>query len=293
MPHVCHSSPHPPSNALHDPAHARQETRQQRLPGWLSGLVVIGTFLVLSYWERRRPLRRRVEPSGQRTGRNLMIAGFTSLALQMTERPLISRLSRLVTQRNLGLLKQLPLPLWFEIPLAVVLMDYTLYWWHVLTHRLSWLWRFHVVHHIDWDLDVSTAIRFHFAEMVCSVGWRAGQVVLIGVSPLPLSIWQTLLLVSVMFHHSNVALPLAFERRLVQWVVTPRMHGIHHSLVHEETNSNWSSGFTIWDWLHGTLKLDVPQRRVIIGVPAYRQPDDITLLRLLLLPFLPQRDAFG
>lgn len=293
MPHVNHSSPHPLSDALPKHAHARQEIRQQRLPGWFSGLVVIGTFLVLSYWERRRPLRSRVEPSGQRTGRNLMIAGLTSLALQMTERPLISRLSRLVTQHNLGLLKQLSLPLWLEIPLAVVVMDYTLYWWHVWTHRLSWLWRFHVVHHIDRDLDVSTAIRFHFGEMVCSVGWRAAQVVLIGVSPLPLSIWQTLLLVSVMFHHSNVALPLTFERRLVQWVVTPRMHGIHHSLVQEETHSNWSSGFTIWDWLHGTLKLDVPQRRVIIGVPAYRQPDAIRLSPLLRLPFLPQQGAFG
>jgi len=62
-----------------------------------------------------------------------------------------------------------------------------------------------------------------------------------------------------MFHHANVRLPIAAERRLNRFVVTPRMHGIHHSIVREETDSNWSSGLTLWDWLHGTLRLEVPQ----------------------------------
>jgi sterol desaturase/sphingolipid hydroxylase (fatty acid hydroxylase superfamily) len=49
------------------------------------------------------------------------------------------------------------------------------------------------------------------------------------------------------------------------------MHGIHHSVVPEETGSNWSSGLTLWDWLHGTLRLNVPQGAITIGVPAYRE----------------------
>jgi sterol desaturase/sphingolipid hydroxylase (fatty acid hydroxylase superfamily) len=98
----------------------------------------------------------------------------------------------------------LPLPVWLEVPLAVLLMDYTLYLWHVLMHRLNWLWRFHLPHHVDLDLDASTALRFHFSDLVISIAWRAGQVTLIGVSPLSLSVWQTLLLLSILFHHSNV-----------------------------------------------------------------------------------------
>ncbi len=129
-------------------------------------------------------------------------------------------------------------------------------------------------------MDASTALRFHFAEMAVSVPYRAAQVALIGVAPRPLSIWQTFLFVSILFHHSNLRLPVWLERRLATVIVTPRMHGIHHSMVEEEANSNWSSGFTIWDTLHGTLRLDVPQNDIEIGVPAYREEEQVTATHL-------------
>jgi sterol desaturase/sphingolipid hydroxylase (fatty acid hydroxylase superfamily) len=173
-----------------------------------------------------------------------------------------------------------------------VLLDYTLYLWHVLVHRAPWLWRFHVVHHIDLDLDATTALRFHFAELVLSVPWRAAQILLVGVSPLALSVWQTLLMLSVLFHHSNVRLAVGLERKINLLVVTPRMHGIHHSVVEEETNSNWSSGLTLWDRLHGTLRLDVPQDAIDIGVPAYREPREVGLGSMLALPFGEERPAW-
>src|SRR5215208_1822575 len=103
-------------------------------------------------------------------------------------------------------------------------MDYTLYLWHMLTHRVPALWRFHQVHHCDLDMDASTALRFHFAEMAISVPYRAAQVAVLGVAPRPLSIWQTFLFVSILFHHSNLRLPLWLERRLSWMIVTPRMH---------------------------------------------------------------------
>src|SRR5262249_9755879 len=64
-----------------------------------------------------------------------------------------------------------------------------------------------------------------------------------------------------------------------------RMHGIHHSIVERETNSNWSSGLTVWDWLHGTLRLNVPQGEVTVGVPAFQEPKAVTLPRILAIPF--------
>jgi sterol desaturase/sphingolipid hydroxylase (fatty acid hydroxylase superfamily) len=194
-----------------------------------------------------------------------------------------------VEQRRWGLLKQVRLPWWLEVPAAMALLDYTLYLWHVLTHRVPWLWRFHQPHHVDLDLTASTALRFHFGEMLISVGWRAGQVAAIGASPLALSLWQTLLLLEIMFHHANVQLPLRTERWLCRFVVTPRMHGIHHSIVPEEMDSNWSSGLTIWDRLHGTLRLDVPQDEITVGVPAYLDPVDVTLPKVVAMPFQPHR----
>jgi sterol desaturase/sphingolipid hydroxylase (fatty acid hydroxylase superfamily) len=70
------------------------------------------------------------------------------------------------------------------------------------------------------------------------------------------------------------------------------MHGIHHSDRPEETGSNWSSMLTIWDRLHGTLKLETPQARIRIGVPAYRDSRELTLGRLLALPFGKQRPTW-
>lgn len=90
-----------------------------------------------------------------------------------------------------------------------------------------------------------------------------------------------------MFHHSDVQLPVEWERRLNRFIVTPRMHGIHHSIARQETESNWSSGLTLWDRLHGTLRLNVPQREVTIGVPAWRTPDVVTLPKVVALPFQP------
>jgi sterol desaturase/sphingolipid hydroxylase (fatty acid hydroxylase superfamily) len=179
-----------------------------------------------------------------------------------------------------------------EVTLAVVLLDYTLYLWHVLTHRVPFLWRFHVAHHVDLDLDASTALRFHFGELAISTVWRAAQVALIGVSPLSFSVWQTFLLLSVLFHHSNVRLPIEVERKLNLLFVTPRMHGIHHSIVREETDSNWSSGLTVWDWLHGTLRLNVPQYEITIGVPAYREAEEVGLAQVLKMPFARQRPTW-
>ena len=265
---------------------------RSKVPGWLSGLLVGGAFCALVWLERRYPLRRSVEPKLRRNGRNLAVAALSAAAIRLAEKPVTRPLTALVERRRWGMLKRLPLPRWLEVPLAVALLDYTLYLWHVLVHRVPCLWRFHQPHHVDLDLDASTALRFHFAEMLASVPWRAAQVVVLGVSPLALSVWQTATLVEILFHHSNVELPVEVERWLCRLIVTPRLHGIHHSIVPEETGSNWSSGLTVWDWLHGTLRLDVPQDAITIGVPAYRSPEEVTLPKVLAMPFEQQRDSW-
>jgi sterol desaturase/sphingolipid hydroxylase (fatty acid hydroxylase superfamily) len=255
----------------------------------LAALFVGGTFVVLTALERRRPLRHERESKLHRVSRNLVFAGLAAATVSLLERPIVQPLAGLVERRRWGLLHRWQLPRALRITLAIVLLDYTLYVWHVLVHRVPWLWRFHLVHHVDLDLDASTALRFHFGELAVSIPWRAAQIVAIGVGPDALTLWQNALLVSILFHHSNVELPLGMERALSRVFVTPRMHGIHHSMVPDETNSNWSSGLTVWDWLHGTLRLNVPEREIVIGVPAYRSPDDVTLRKSLELPFVPQR----
>lgn len=264
----------------------------KKWPGLLNLLLIGGAFGTLWWLERRRPLRRMVESKMSRQGRNLTVAALSLATVQLAEKPVVASLTQLVERRRWGLLQQLDLPRWLEISLGAALLDYTLYLWHILTHRVPFLWRFHKAHHVDLDMDASTALRFHFGELLLSVPWRALQIVVIGVSPPALGLWQTATLIEVMFQHSNVELPVELERWLCRFVVTPRMHGIHHSIVREETDSNWSSGLTLWDWLHSTLRLNVPQQSVVIGVPAYRDPEQLTLSRVLTMPFAEQQPSW-
>ena len=253
-------------------------------------MLTLGTFGALLVLEYRRPLRDAVESKLRRNARNLALATLSALSVQLAEQPVVRPLTQLVERRRIGLLKLIDLPAAVEIPLAIALLDYTLYLWHVLTHRVPFLWRFHQVHHADRDMDASTALRFHFGELLCSVPWRAAQILAIGACPRALSLWQTGLLLEIMFHHSNVELPAALETRLGRLVVTPRLHGIHHSIVDDEVNSNWSSGLTIWDRLHRTLRHDVPQKAITIGVPAFLEPEDVELGEVLEMPFVRQRE---
>jgi sterol desaturase/sphingolipid hydroxylase (fatty acid hydroxylase superfamily) len=244
--------------------------------GWMAGLV---------WWERKRALRRVVDSKLRRDVRNLAVAGLAAAAMQFLEMPVGLGLAKRAQQQHRGLVQHIPLPGVLKSVLAILFLDYTLYLWHVLTHRVPLLWRFHQVHHIDREMDASTALRFHFGEITLSVAFRAVQVLVIGPLPVDFAAWQIFLFVSILFHHSNVRLPLIWERRIARIVMTPRLHGIHHSIAPEEVNSNWSSGLTVWDWLHGTLRTEVPQDRIVIGVPGYRDDADQELRSVLLVPF--------
>ena len=239
--------------------------------------------------ERIAPLRRAVESKLRRIVRNLSAGGVSLALMSFVQAPLLQPVAAWIVRDRIGLLQLVQWPRWLETLLAIVLLDYTLWWWHWANHRIPFFWRFHLVHHIDRDLDASTALRFHFGELALSIPIRAAQMIVIGVDPKTLWLWQTILFASILFHHSNVHLPLRFERFLVPLIVTPRMHGIHHSDRLDETNSNWSSLLSAWDYLHRTMRFDVPQERVVIGVPAYHDAADVTIGKILLLPFRRQR----
>lgn len=242
--------------------------------------------------EKYRPVRTRVEDKQIHDMRNLAVSVLSAATIRITEKQLTEVCTAFVEKNRFGLLLQLKLNPKLQTILAVVLLDYTLYLWHVLTHNNRFLWRFHEIHHLDLDLTATTALRFHFVEMGLSTFWRCGQVLLLGIPQKTLALWQSLTLYEIIFHHSNIRLPLNFEKVLSHIVVTPRMHGIHHSTVKEEAGSNWSSGLSIWDRIHGTLRLDVPQDEVEMGVPAYGTELDVKLISLLKKPFTQQRKSF-
>src|SRR6266481_3138143 len=247
-------------------------------------------FVALLLLQWRFPLRRHYFSVIKRLLRNfvLSIPGFAIVRLAMLPIPLM--LAVWAQRQHIGVLNWLPFPRWAAVIVTFLMMDYAYWWWHWANHMVPVFWRFHNVHHTDLDLDVSTAARFHFGEMIFSVGFLSVAVAVFGIAPIMLLVFFITFEAATLFHHSNWRLPVRLERMLNHVIVTPRMHGIHHSIVQRETNSNWGTIFCWWDKLHHTLRRDIPQDEITIGVAAYRDEKELTLGQLLILPFRKQRE---
>ena len=238
--------------------------------------------------ERLWPRRARTQQEPQRTARNAALGGMSLFVVARLQRPLALPLAQQVADRRQGLAQALPAPAWARDAAAMLLLDWTMYHWHVATHRNALLWRLHLVHHVDLDMDASTALRFHAADMVLSVPLRLAQIRVLGVSPRALAVWEGWFFASVLFHHSNLAMP--FDQMLAWLLTTPAMHDIHHRADLAASDSNFSSGLSLWDRLHGTFSEHVPA--VPIGVPGYRNPDELGIIAGLAMPFGRQRAVF-
>ncbi len=234
-------------------------------PATLTLAVTATVFVVLFVLERFLPLRTRYSSLLPRVILNLIISAAAFAVAAILVRPAAMAALSWATQKPFGLIHLIALPPVFGFIASFLLMDLTFYWWHLANHRIGFLWRFHNVHHIDPDLDVSTGFRFHF-------------------------VYELVFQANTLFHHSNLRLPIRLERILNRVLVTPRMHGIHHSQVRRETNSNYGVVFPWWDRVHRTLGLNIPQAEIAIGIAGYSQPDDNHLRNALLMPFRKQRD---
>jgi sterol desaturase/sphingolipid hydroxylase (fatty acid hydroxylase superfamily) len=246
-------------------------------------------FLVLLFLGWKFPLRQAHFSKFSRLIRNAVFSVPCFALARISLVPIPMLVSVWAAHHHIGLLRLLPLPQWLAAIVGVLVMDYVYWWWHVALHRLSFLWRFHNVHHSDLDMDVSTGIRFHFGEVILSIPLRVATVLVFGIGLWALVAFEFFFETFNLFEHSNWRLPLGVERLLNHCLVTPRMHGIHHSIVQRETNSNWGTIFCWWDKLHRTLRRDIPQDGITIGVAAYRDESELTTGKLFLLPFREQR----
>lgn len=251
-----------------------------KLATLLGAGAVIGAIMLA---ERKKPLRAQTKPAIPRTIRNVALGASCAVIVAAVEEPLTQAIAQSNQAKKRGFAQKLPKPL--RLLGGIAAMDYGFYWWHVATHKVPFLWRFHRVHHIDPDMDMSTAVRFHPIDMFVSLPWRLVQVRLSGISPKALRYWRHFFNLSVLFHHSNMKLPKGVDDALAKALTTPKMHGIHHSSAKGERDSNFTSGISLWDRLHGTFRDDVPQAQIDIGVDDALAEADVGLGRALGAPF--------
>lgn len=247
--------------------------------------ILIAVFIILFFLETIFQLRKRVQHRWKRIIINFIVSLPAFALLRVLFIPIMIWLAAQNQSWHFGLNYLFAAPLWAKAAISFVLLDYGNYIWHILLHKLPFMWRFHLVHHTDLDLDVTTAFRFHFGELIASVIFRGAAVVLIGVPPFMVLVYEIAFEAATQFQHSNTKLPFQLERFINKLFVTPRMHGIHHSMIKNETDSNYSTIFSFWDRLHKTIRLNIPQNEIVIGVPSYADGTELTIGNLLKLPF--------
>jgi sterol desaturase/sphingolipid hydroxylase (fatty acid hydroxylase superfamily) len=198
-------------------------------------------------------------------------------------------------EQGWGLLNVLTLPAWLGVVVGLLALDLVVYLQHAMFHTMPILWRLHMMHHADLDIDVTTGLRFHPIEIVISMVIKMTVIAALGPSVFTVILFEIILNGTAMFNHGNVRLPLALDRYLRLLVVTPDMHRVHHSVTIRETNSNFSFNFPWWDRLFGTYRAQpvLGHEEMVIGLAQFRDPARNTLGHMLVMPFTDPPGAYA
>lgn len=250
---------------------------------------VFALFLVL---EIIFPLRKTSEPKFRRLARNLAMAAISGIVARFSAVFLVLWAARFSAENQIGILVAFNSggwPMSLSFGLQLIVLDYLIYHWHRLNHVVPFLWRFHQPHHLDHELDASTALRFHFFEIVLSGVFRASCILVIGFSLEAVLVFEVLVTTAAIFHHSNLRIPVSLESKLGLLFITPRRHWVHHRPLKELTNSCYGTVLSVWDLLHQTLRPLETDCLKNVGVftdtefSSTRKPDGLS--EALLSPF--------
>ena len=246
-------------------------------------------FVTMALSEVLAPRRPLSVPRLQRWTSNISLLVLNSLLLRLLFPAAAVGIAYTAAEAGWGLFNQVNLPYWFEVILAVLLLDLAIYLQHLLMHRVPLLWRLHRVHHADLDIDLTTGSRFHTLEILVSMLIKAAVIFILGPALLAVLIFEALLSGMALFNHANVRLPGTIDRLLRLLLITPDVHRVHHSILRHETNSNYGFNLSIWDRAFGTYiaQPEEGHSAMTIGIPEFRDPRQVDRLRgMLALPFV-------
>ncbi len=218
--------------------------------------------------------------------RNLIIATLNGVLGSFVFAAIIVSLMQWSVDTQFGLLNWLGLSSGvLRLFIAFLLFDCWMYWWHRINHEVPFLWRFHRMHHTDPAMNVSTGLRFHPIEIVFSFLARLLVIPLIGLTFNELLLYEIVLQVVILFHHSNVFLFHKADDFIRLLFVSPHMHKVHHSELIHETNSNYSSVFSFWDRIFGSYIYRNDVHNIKYGIGAYEEDKWQTLSGMMKIPF--------
>ena len=254
--------------------------------GWIRLVSFLSVFVFFIVLETIVPRRKQTQLRALRWTSNLSLVFISSVLLKAVALIIGINAAIYANTHQLGLFNNIDAPDIVAVIASIVLLDFVIYWQHRFSHEIPIIWRLHRLHHSDIEYDTTTALRFHPAEIILSYFVKFAAVLLIGVPVTALILFEIILNATAMFNHSNLKLPLGFDKILRQFIVTPDMHRVHHSVYPNETNSNYGFNIPLWDRLFGSYIAQPKDghEQMEIGLYEFRSKKQQTLPALLKQP---------
>ena len=248
--------------------------------------IFLGLTILFMSLEALFARKTRTMPRSERWITNLSMVIIDTIFIRLLFPIAAVGVAVIAAQKGWGIFNLTDWPFWLEIILAMIVLDMMIYWQHVAFHHIPFLWQFHKVHHVDRDIDVTTATRFHPIEIAISLIYKMAVVLCLGPSVIAVIAFEILLNGCALFNHANLRLPRTFDAALRYIIVTPDMHRVHHSVLHQETNSNYGFCLSLWDRLFKSYT-HAPQTghdAMTIGLAEHQTKQPNNLLWSLALP---------
>ena len=190
-----------------------------------------------------------------------------------------------------GLLNIIELPLWIYVLAGLAIMDLIGAWLiHWMEHSVGWMWRFHLIHHTDPNVDVTTGLRHHPGENILRLGFTILAILITGASFGLVMMYQSISVFFAHLTHANIKMPMNLDKILSYILVTPNFHKVHHHYLQPHTDSNYGNIFSIWDHVFGTVRNMNKMNDLIYGIDTHMKASEhSSISNLLLIPFQAHR----
>lgn len=200
-----------------------------------------------------------------------------------------------VSESRFGLLYVVEMPLWAQLVVGLLLLDFIgAYLVHWTEHKVKWMWKFHVVHHSDTTVDVTTGLRHHPGETIFRIGFTILAVIIVGAPMWIIMFYQSLSVLFAHITHANINMPMKVDRFFSWLFVTPLMHKVHHHNTQPLTDTNYGNIFSVWDRLFGTFAQVNNTRELVYGIDTHPDPKEHdNMTNLLKIPFQAYRQPHG
>ncbi|MFT4834601.1 MAG: sterol desaturase/sphingolipid hydroxylase (fatty acid hydroxylase superfamily) [Marinoscillum sp.] len=266
----------------------------EQVPTWFRALILIGGIVLFWVFEGLLPLFRFQYKKAKHAGLNLFFT-LTTAIIGFGLAGVLLLASDFVAKNEFGLLYLIQMPLWLQVIVGILLLDLIgAYFIHWTEHKVKWMWKFHLIHHSDTKVDVTTGLRHHPGETIFRIGFTILAVIIVGAPIGIIMLYQSLSVLFAHITHANINLPKGFDKALSYILVTPNMHKVHHHFTQPFTDTNYGNIFSIWDRIFGTFASVENTQELKYGIDTHmRAEENDALGNLLKIPFQKYRTPSG